>query len=304
MDIIAGLVRSILEEGFIYGIVAVGVYITYRVLGFPDLSVDGSFPLGSCVTAALITAGFNPWLTCIAAFLCGAVAGSVTGLLHVRLKISDLLSGILTMITLWSVNLVVTGGRAVVQFYGKDTIFTTGLAALLPEDLRICRILFISALVCIAVKFLLDCYLKTGSGLLLRAAGDNPQYVVSLGRDPGKMKILGLAIGNGCTALAGSVLAQQAGSANIQSGTGMVVMALASVIIGSSLFGRLSFIRATTAAVLGAIVYKACLAAAMQMGLPTNYLKALMAVLFTASLVSNNFYADRRKKRYAKEMRA
>jgi putative ABC transport system permease protein len=303
MDIIAGLVRSILEEGFIYGIVAVGVYITYRVLGFPDLSVDGSFPLGSCVTAALITAGFNPWLTCLTAFLCGAAAGSMTGLLHVRLKISDLLSGILTMITLWSVNLAVTGGRAVVQFYGRDTIYTAGPAALLSGNLRTYRTLIVAALVCIAVKLLLDGYLKTGSGLLLRAAGDNPQYVVSLGSDPGKMKILGLAVGNGCTALAGSVLAQQAESANIQSGTGMVVMALASVIIGSSLFGRLSFIRATTAAVLGSIVYKACLSAAMQMGLPTNYLKALMAVLFTAALVSNSFFADRRKKRDAKEMR-
>ena len=301
---IVGLIRSILEEGFIYGIVAVGVYITYRVLGFPDLSVDGSFPLGSCVTAALITAGCDPWLTCLAAFACGAIAGSVTGLLHVRLKISDLLSGILTMITLWSVNLVVTGGRAVVQFYGKNTIYTTGLAALLPKGFRTYRILIIAALVCIAVKLLLDCYLKTGSGLLLRAAGDNPQYVVSLGRDPGKMKVLGLAIGNGCTALAGSVLAQQAESANIQSGTGMVVMALASVIIGGSLFSRVCFLRATTAAVLGAIVYKACLSAAMQLGLPTNYLKALMAALFTVALVSNNFYADRRKKRYAKEMHA
>ncbi|MPM48218.1 hypothetical protein SDC9_94942 [bioreactor metagenome] len=304
MDIIAGLVRSVLEEGFIYGIVAVGVYITYRVLGFPDLSVDGSFPLGSCVTAALITAGADPWLTCLAAFACGAAAGSVTGLLHVRLKISDLLSGILTMITLWSVNLAVTGGRAVVQFYGKDTIYTAGPAALLLGNLRTYRILIVAAFICIAVKLVLDCYLKTGSGLLLRAAGDNPQYVISLGRDPGKMKILGLAIGNGCTALAGSVLAQQAESANIQSGTGMVVMALASVIIGSSLFTRVHFLRATTAAVLGAIVYKACLSAAMQMGLPTNYLKALMAVIFTVALVSSNYVANRRKKDYADRARA
>ncbi len=304
MDIVAGLIRSILEEGFIYGIVAVGVCITYRVLDFPDLSVDGTFPLGTCVTAALIAAGWSPWAACLIAFACGAAAGCMTGLLHVRLHITDLLSGILTMISMWSVNLVITGGRAVVQFYGKDTIYTTGPAMLLQGNLRIYRVLIVAALVCIAVKFAVDGYLKTKSGLLLRAAGDNPQYVVSLGLDPGKMKILGLAIGNGCTALAGSVLAQQAESANIQSGTGMVVMALAAVIIGNSLFGRLSFVRATTAAVLGSIIYKACLSVAMQLGLPTNYLKLLMAVLFTAALVSNNYYADRRKKRYADKLHA
>ncbi|HWQ50822.1 MAG TPA: hypothetical protein VN369_03365 [Terriglobales bacterium] len=304
MDIVIGVIRGVLEEGFIYGIVAVGVYITYRVLGFPDLSVDGTFPLGSCVTAALIASGSDPWLACLAAFACGAAAGGVTGLLHVRLHISDLLSGILTMITMWSVNLVITKGSAVVQFYGKDTIYTVGVAVLLQEGWRKYRVLIVAALVCVAVKLVIDCYLKTKSGLLLRAAGDNPQYVVSLGLDPGTLKILGLAIGNGCTALAGSVLAQQAGSANIQSGTGMVVMALAAVIIGSSLFGRLRFIKATTAAVLGAIVYKACLVAAMQLGLPTNYLKALMAVLFTAALVSSNVISDRRNKRHAEKLRA
>ncbi|HWP79264.1 MAG TPA: hypothetical protein VN446_01360 [Candidatus Acidoferrum sp.] len=304
MDIVIGVIRGVLEEGFIYGIVAVGVYITYRVLGFPDLSVDGTFPLGSCVTATLIAGGSDPWLACLAAFACGAAAGSVTGLLHVRLHISDLLSGILTMITMWSVNLVITKGSAVVQFYGKDTIYTVGAAALLQGGWLKYRVLIVAALVCAAVKLVVDCYLKTKSGLLLRAAGDNPQYVVSLGLDPGNLKILGLSIGNGCTALAGSVLAQQAGSANIQSGTGMVVMALAAVIIGNSLFGRLRFVKATTAAVLGAIVYKACLVTAMQLGLPTNYLKALMAVLFTAALVSSNFFSDRRDKRHAGKLRA
>ncbi|HEX2985345.1 MAG TPA: ABC transporter permease [Caproiciproducens sp.] len=295
MDIVLGLVRNVLEEGFIYGIMAVGVYITYQVLDFPDLSVDGTFPLGACTTASLIAAGVNPWVACLIAFFCGAAAGCVTGLLHVKLRITDLLSGILVMTAMWSVNLVITNGSAVVQFYNKDTIFTSGPAALLTGNFETYRVLILVAVCCIAVKLLTDLFLKTKAGLLLRASGDNAQYVVSLGRDPGTMKILGLAIGNGCTALSGSVLAQQAGSANIQ-GTGMVVMALASVIIGINLLKKARFVKATSAVVIGSILYKTCLTVAMQLGLPTNYLKLLMAALFTIALISNNLFAGRRKK--------
>lgn len=295
MDIILGLVRNVLEEGFIYGITAVGVYITYQVLGFPDLSVDGTFPLGACVTAALIAAGVNPWLACLIAFCCGAAAGCVTGLLHVKLHITDLLSGILVMTAMWSINLVITEGKAVLPFYNQPTVFTSGPAAVLAGGLQDFRVVILGAVVCIAVKYIVDLYLRTKSGLLLRAAGNNPQYVVSLGRDPGTMKIIGLAVGNGCTALSGCILAQQAESANISSGTGMVVMALASVIIGTSLFRKVKFVRATSAVIIGAILYKTCLAVAMQLGLPTNYLKLLMAVLFTIALVSNNIFAGRRK---------
>ena len=297
MDIILGLVVNVLEEGFIYGIMAIGVYITYRVLVFPDLSVDGTFPLGACVTAALITAGTDPWLACLIAFVCGAAAGCLTGFLHVKLGITDLLSGILVMTGLWSVNLVITKGSAVMPFYDKNTIFNSGfsglLAGSLPEDYRV---LVIVAVACVIVKLLLDLYLKTKSGLLLRASGDNAQYVTSLGKNPGTMKIIGLAIGNGCTALAGCILSQQTESASVASGTGMVVMALASVIIGTNLFRKIKFVKATTAAVLGAIIYKACLVIAMQLGLPTNYLKLLMAVLFTIALISNNLFAGRGKK--------
>lgn len=296
MDIILGLIRSVLEEGFIYGTMAVGVYITYQVLGFPDLSVDGTFPLGACVTAALITAGVNPWLACLIAFACGAAAGCVTGFLHVKLKITDLLSGILVMISMWSINLFIINGSAVLQFYNKNTIFTSGPASLLTGGVQNYRVLIMVAICCIIVKLLVDAYLKTKSGLLLRASGDNPQYVISLGKDPGAMKIIGLAIGNGCTALAGSILAQQAESADVTSGTGMVVMALASVIIGTNLFKKVKFVKATTAVIIGAILYKACLVIAMQLGLPTNFLKLLMAVIFTIALVSNNLFAGRRKR--------
>ncbi len=295
MDIILGIIRNILEEGFIYGIMAMGVYISYSVLSFPDLSVDGTFPLGMCVTAALIASGVDPYVACVIAFLCGACAGCVTGLLHVKLRITDLLSGILVMTAMWSVNLVITRGSAVVPYYNKDTIFNSGAVTLLPEGLYVWRVLLISAVAAILMKLILDLYMKTKSGLLLRATGDNLQFVKSVSRDPGMMKIIGLTIGNGCTALSGSILSQVSESANINSGTGMVVMGLASVIIGTSIFKRVRFLRPTTMVLIGAVLYRACLAVAMQLGLPTNYLKLLMAVIFTVSLVVNNFLAKGKK---------
>lgn len=296
MDVLLSVLNNILEEGLIYGIMAMGVYISYSVLDFPDLSVDGTFPLGMCVTAALITAGINPLLACLIAFACGAAAGCITGLLHVKLNITNLLSGILTMTAMWSVNLVVTKGSAVLPFYNQPTIFNSGLVKLLSPELYQYRVVLIAALGVILLKVLLDMYLKTKSGLLLRAAGDNQQFVTSISRDPGKMKIIGLAIGNGYTALAGSILGQQAESANINSGTGMVVMGLAAVIIGMSIFGKVRLMKATTMVILGAVIYKTCLAVAMLLGLPTNYLKLLMAVIFTVALVSSNFFEKGRNK--------
>ena len=257
---------------------------------FPDLSVDGTFPLGACVTASLILSGVDPWLACMAAFMAGMLAGSVTGLLNVKLKITNLLSGILVMTALWSVNLVITNGSAVVPFYDQKTIFTSGLGMLIPDAAFAYRVLVVVLVAAIGVKILLDLFLKTKSGLLLRASGDNHQFVTFLAIDPGRMKILGLAIGNGCTALAGSILAQQSESANITSGLGMVVMGLASVIIGISIFKKVKFLRATTMVVLGAIFYKACLVVAMQLGLPTNYMKILMAGIFVVALVSGRFF--------------
>ncbi len=287
--VIGGLIENIFEEGFIYGIMAVGVYITYSILDFPDLTVDGSFPLGGCIAAAMIGAGAHPLLACLMALLCGMAAGCVTGVLHVKGRITDLLSGILTMTALWSVNLVITGGKSVLPFYDQPTIFNSGLAALFPQGLYGHRVLIIAFFCVAAAKLVVDWYLKTKSGLLLRAVGDNQSFVTSLAKDQGNRKILGLALGNGLVSLSGCVLAQQAESANISSGTGMVVMALASVIIGRTLFSRLRIMKRTTAAILGACIYKACLAIAMQLGLPTNYLKLLMAAIFTAVLISNNF---------------
>ena len=288
MNVFVGLLINILEEGLIYGIMAMGVYITYSVLSFPDLSVDGTFPLGCCVTAALACMGVHPVLCLLAAFACGCLAGAVTGLVHVKLHITDLLSGILTMTALYSINLVILGGKAVLPFYNKPTLFNSGLVTLLPGALYSRRVLIILFLLVVVLKLVLDLFFRTKTGLLLRATGDNEQFVTSLAVHSGRMKVLGLMLGNGLTALSGSVLAQQAESASVASGTGMLVMALASVIIGTALFRGLRVLRPTTIVVLGAITYKACLVAAMQLGLPTNYLKLLMSVLFVVALVVGN----------------
>lgn len=286
MDIVLGLVKNVLEESFIYGIMIMGVYITYKILDFPDLSVDGTFPLGACSTAALISAGVNPWLACVLAFLLGGLAGGFTGLLHVKLKVADLLSGIITMTALWSVNLFILNGSAILQFYNQPTIFTSLPVTLLPPALYQYRVVLVTFLLVVAVKLVLDWFLRTKAGLLLRAAGDNTQYVTAMARDQGRMKILGLAIGNGCTALAGAIYAQQAESASVSIGTGMVVQALAAVIIGTSVFSRLRAMGPTTKALAGTVIYKAILVIAM-LFLPPTALKLAMAALFVAAILTD-----------------
>ena len=289
MNIFLGLAETVLKEGLIYGVMAMGVYITYKILNFPDLSVDGTFPLGACAAAACISRGMDPWFACLIAILAGALAGCITGLLHVKLGITDLLSGILVMTAMWSVNLIITGGSASLQFFNKPTIFTSDPVKLLPPALYSHRQILLIFILALAVRLLLAWYLSTKNGLLLRAAGNNEQYVTGLGKDPGVLKIIGLSLGNACTAFAGCILAQMNENADINSGKGMVVMALASVIIGLAVFRKLSFVHFVTMAVLGSVIYKACLMAALQLGLPNSYLKLLMAVLLTAAIVSERF---------------
>ncbi len=289
MNIFLGLAETVFKEGLIYGIMAMGVYITYKILNFPDLSVDGTFPLGACAAAACISRGMDPWLACLVAVLCGALAGCITGLLHVKLGITDLLSGILVMTAMWSVNLIITGGSAILQFFNKPTVFNSGLVKLLPKALYSHRQILLIFILAVVVRLILAWYLSTKNGLLLRAAGNNEQYVTNLGKDPGTLKIIGLSLGNACTAFAGCILAQMNENADINSGKGMVVMALASVIIGLAVFRKLSFVHFVTMAVLGSVIYKACLMAALQLGLPNSYLKLLMAVLLTVAIVSERF---------------
>lgn len=291
MNAVMSVLTVTLEEGLMYAILAMGVYITYSILDFPDLSVDGTMPLGAIVSGILIIKGLNPWLTLLIAFALGALGGCVTGILHVKLKIRPLLCGILVYTALLSLNLVLlfkgNKGSSLASFFRLPTIFNSGPASLVPEKIGsyAVRNIIIALLLVIACKILLDLFMKTKAGMLLRATGDNEQYVTMLARDPGKTKVLGLALGNGFAALSGAIIAQSKGTADQQMGVGMVVLGLAAVIIGLSLFKKLSFIRATTMVILGSIVYKACLSVALALGLPTEYLKLLMAVLFTLALV-------------------
>ena len=279
------IILGILNEGLIYALMALGVYITYSILDFPDLSVDSTFPLGAAVTAALILAGIPPFLTLFIAFAAGALAGTVTGLIHVKLKVRDLLSGIIVMTGLYSVNLSIAGDKANLPIFSKETILENEFISGLPAPAAEFSTVIILFIIVIAVKILLDLYMKTRSGYLLRATGDNDSLVTSLAKDKGGVRIMGLALANGLAALAGSVFCQQKGFFEISIGTGTIVLGLASVIIGTKVFARFGKIKATTAVILGTVVYKACVSAAMAMGLKTSNLKLITSLLFLVILV-------------------
>lgn len=290
MDIFLAILLDILEQGLIYGIMTLGLYISYKILNFPDLTVDGSFPLGAAVTTLFLMQGANPWLALLAAILAGCLAGLMTGVLHVFLKINELFSGILSMTILYSVNLLIVG-RSNQPFFDRETIFNSLPASLIPSagrgpDFRVAIVAFV---IVIGMKLLLDYFLKTRKGLLLRAAGDNQQVVNAMGIHPGSMKILGLALANGLVALAGAVLAQQQGFFEVSMGTGIMVMGLASVIMGTVLFTRISRLSPATKVLLGAILYKALVSLAINLGAPASMLNLVRGVLFLLILLSYQF---------------
>jgi putative ABC transport system permease protein len=287
------ILLGILEEGFVYGIMALGVYITYKVLDFPDLSVDGTFPLGGAITVVLISAGMNPLLTLPVSFLLGAAAGMLTGLIHVKCKVRDLLAGIIMMTALYSLNLRIAG-RANVPIFSRDTIFDNPfLAKIVPENLQPYGTAFILLMIVLVMKLLLDLYLKTKSGYLLRAVGDNETLVTSLAQDKGTVKIIGLSIANAFAALAGCIYSQKSGFFEISTGTGTIVVGLASVIIGMNLFKKMPVVKATTAVVIGAVIYKACVSIAISFGMAASDLKLITAVLFLVILIVSN---DRKRR--------
>lgn len=292
------IIFGIFEEGLVYAIMALGVYITYRILDFPDLSVDGTFPLGAALTATGIAGGFiHPAAALPLSFLAGAAAGCVTGLIHVKFKVRDLLSGIIVMTALYSINLRIAG-KSNLPIFSKDTIFNNPwLNRIVPQSLQpytVTLILFLIVLIC---KLLLDAYLKTRSGYLLRAVGDNDVLVTSLAKDKGLVKIVGLAIANGFASMAGSVYCQQKGFFDISIGTGTIVIGLANVIIGTQLFRRFGFVKSTTAVIAGSVIYKACVSLALMLSdlrigslaisIPVNAsdLKLITSILFLIILV-------------------
>ncbi len=294
------LILSVLEQGMIYAIMALGIYITYKILDFPDLTVDGSFPLGAAITAILISKDVNPLFTILASLAAGAVAGCLTGLIHVKLKVRDLLSGIIMMTALYTINLRITGKKANLPIYNKVTILDNALEEQrIPDSLPDYTTVMVIFLLVVAVKVILDWYLRTKSGFLLQAVGDNDTLVTSLGVDKGRIKILGLSIANALVALAGCIFAQQQRYFDVSMGTGTMVIGLASVIIGTSLFKKVTFLRVTTSVILGSILYKTCVAIAIHY-MKSVDLKLVTAVLFLVILVLGR----ERKKKARKEVKS
>lgn len=292
-----------LQLGLVYAIAALGMYIAYSILDFPDLSADGTFPLGGVIgTIAIYRLGFPPFLALIAGALAGAVMGAVTGILHVRFRITKLLSGIIVMTGLLSVTFMLTRFLNVRHVSIKDFsyvnasvngMFNNG-AKILPTY----KVILILLLIVVIMKVLLDLFFRTKCGFMLTATGDNETLITSLGKNVGYYKILGLAIANGFMGFSGALYAQYTMYYDNNCGSGKVVLTLASVIIGLAIFSRVKSVRNTTAVIVGAIIYSLCLNYFTILDSDGTYLKIMNAVCFALILIINNFIKkDRIKKR-------
>ncbi|MCG2623972.1 ABC transporter permease [Arthrobacter sp. I2-34] len=269
------------ELGLIYAVMALGVYLTFRILNFPDLTVDGSFTTGAAVAAVGIINGVPPLVATLAAFAAGMAAGWVTGILHTKGKINGLLAGILTMIALYSINLRIMG-KANLPLLRQDTLLTPLRdAGLLGSAVGI----LVFAIIALAIKLVIDWFLHTDLGLSLQATGDNEQMIRSFGVSTDRTKILGLALSNGLVALCGAMIAQYQGFADIGMGIGLILAGLASVIIGQAIFGSRIIFVATLAVVLGSVLYRVVIQLALQAGLNPNDMKLISAVLVIIALV-------------------
>ena len=277
------MLQATIEQSLIFAIMVLGVYISFRILNFPDMTVDGTFPLGAAISAKLLTLGVNPYLTLLVALVAGAVAGAVTGLIHVKLKVKDLLAGILVMTALYSVNLRVMG-KSNIPLFDEDNIFNTEYSMMIT----------IVVLILIS-KFLLDYLLKTKFGFALKALGDNENLIVSLGLNEEKYKIYGLMIANAFVAFSGAVLAQYQGFADVGMGTGIIVIGLASIIIGDTLFGKRRRFAGTTIVIIGSILYRGVIAVTLSMGMDASDLKLITSVIVIVILCIQKQKDKRRK---------
>jgi putative ABC transport system permease protein len=270
-----------IEQGLVFGIMALGVYLTFRILDFPDLTVDGSFPLGAAVAARLIvSASYPPILATLIATACGMIAGVITGVLNTKLKITGLLSGILTMTALYSINLRIMG-RANIPLLGASNVFDIFTSWGFSDRISIlASFLIISVL----AKFIIDWFLQTEVGLALRATGDNKDMIRSLGVNTDNTVILGLALSNGLVALSGALIAQYQGFTDVKMGIGMIVIGLASVIIGEAVISSDQIKWATLGVLLGSIVYRAVITIALRLNLNPNDLKLITALLVIGAL--------------------
>lgn len=270
------------QLGLIYGLLALGIYISFRILNIPDLTADGSFTLGLSVSAALTVAG-HPFLGILLAIAAGAAAGMVTGLLQTRLEIHPILAGILTMSSLYSVNLYILGSRSNLSLIGSDSIFSLMLSWL-PADKELVKTIIPFA-VCFLCAGILIWFFKTHLGLCIRATGNNEDMVRASSINVSGMKIIALAISNACVGLSGAVLAQYQGYADISSGIGIVVVGLASAIIGEAIFGRRSVTLGLLSAIFGSLLYRFIIATALKSNIfPAYALRVVSAAIVVIAL--------------------
>ncbi|WP_374017699.1 ABC transporter permease [Paenibacillus thiaminolyticus] len=263
------------ELGVLYALMALGVYLTFRILDFPDLTVDGSFTTGAAIAALCITSDISPWIGTALAFLGGGLAGMTTGIIHTKGKINPLLSGILMMIALHSINLRIMG-KANIGLMNSDTLLTPITGGFL--------FLIVMGLFAVLVKLALDWFLRTEVGLSLRATGNNPRMIRSFGVHTDTTIVVGVSLSNALVALSGALVAQYQGFADIQSGVGMIVVGLASVIIGEAIFGHRTIARATFAVLLGAVLYRVIVAIALQLQMNATDLKLFTALIVIVAL--------------------
>lgn len=280
-------ISSVVTQSLILSIMALGVYISYKILDFPDMSADGSFALGGAVIGLSLSHNLSPVIGTFIAVICGLLAGFVTGFLHIKLKISNLLSGILVMGILYSVNLSIMG-KSNIPLFNYKHLFNTEISPIV-----------IAVIVVLACKFILDLFLTTGLGYTLKAVGDNPQMIKSLGIDIGSIKIIGLMLSNGLVALSGSLLAQFQGFADVNMGNGTLVLGIAYIIIGMSLFEKFTFVESTTAILVGTFIYQFTIYLTINLGIVSpNNLKIMTSTVIILFLSVGNVKLLSGKKRY------
>lgn len=256
-----------IEQSFIFAIMVLGVYISYKILDFPDMTVDGSFPLGAAVSASLIVKGINPLLSLVIAMLAGAIAGLITGIIHVKLKVTNLLAGIIVMTGLYSINLRIMGKSNIPLFMTKH-LFNGQISAIV-----------IAGIFLIVIKLAVDFLLKTKFGFVLKALGDNESLITSLGINENNLKFYGLMIANSLVALSGGILAQYQGFADVGMGTGTIITGLASIIIGDAIIGKRKILRPTSMVIIGTILYKIIIALSLKLGMNASDLKLITSIL-------------------------
>jgi putative ABC transport system permease protein len=293
------MIEGIFVEGLLYSTMVLGVFITFRILDFPDLTVDGSFPLGAAVAAILITGGVSPWIAVLVAFVAGVAAGAITATIHNKLHVPNLLAGILTMTMLWSINIRVLGNRANLPLIRQATALSqirSFLATYIPDQWAVLVFFLVLAMV---IKLLLDLFFHTDLGLTLGAMGDNQQMVITQGVNPEYLKLIGVGLSNGLVAFSGAFVAQYQGFADVNLGQGIIIAGLASVMIGEFILRSNRIGILTLRVILGSIVFRGLMYLGRYYGyyinLTPNDLKLITGLLIILSLVVTQM---RKKKRW------